>query len=159
MYLIVITLIFPDGPDGGSRDGDPLASLYPEDELSPEELQIFEEENSLLLRSLNTLADEVEQIESSIVQIAQLQEIFTEKVLLQDKDISQIANLVVGTTENVKGGNEQIRQAIQQNADFRAWVLFFIIVMSLSLLFLDWYNDWGSDPEPKAKKDPCDNLY
>jgi hypothetical protein len=31
--------------------------------------------------------------------------------------------------------------------------------MSLSLLFLDWYNDWGSDPEPKAKKDPCDNLY
>jgi len=123
------------------EDSDPFTSMYAEDEYSAEELQIFEEENSLLLQSLRTTSDEVEQIESSIVQIAQLQEIFTEKVLLQDTEISQISNVVIGTTENIKGGNEQLRQAIQQNADFRAWVLFFIIVMSLSLLFLDWYNE------------------
>lgn len=123
-------------------DLDPLSPIFVEEEdFTPDELQIFEEENSLLLQSLTTTADEAEQIESNVVQIAQLQEIFTEKVLLQDKEIGQIANVVIGTTENIKGGNEQLRQAIQQNADFRVWVLFFLIVMSLSLLFLDWYND------------------
>ncbi|CAG7786260.1 unnamed protein product [Allacma fusca] len=112
-----------------------------EEEISPEEMQIFEAENAQLLNELNSMAEEVDQIESSVVQIAQLQEIFTEKVLEQEKDIGKISNLVVGATENIRGGNEQIRQAIQKNADFRAWVLFFIIVMSFSLLFLDWYNE------------------
>jgi len=112
-----------------------------ENQLSPEELQMYEEENSVLLHELNTLAEEVDQIETSVVKIAQLQEVFTEKVLQQDKDVNKITDLVVGATENVRDGNEQIRQSIQKKADFRAWVLFFIIVMSFSLLFLDWYND------------------
>lgn len=112
-----------------------------DDVISPEELQILEQENAALLNELNTLSQEVEQVESSVVQIAQLQEIFTEKVLLQEKDIDRIGNLIVNTTENIKGGNEQVRQAIQNSADFRAWVLFFIMVMSFSLLFLDWYNE------------------
>lgn len=110
-------------------------------DIPPEELQLLEEENAALLNQLNSLAQEVDQIQSNVVQIAQLQEIFTEKVLQQEKDIDIIGNAVVGATENIKGGNEQIRQAIQKNADFRVWVLFFILVMSFSLLFLDWYND------------------
>lgn len=110
-------------------------------EIPPEELQLLEEENAALLNQLNSLAQEVDQIQSNVVQIAQLQEIFTEKVLQQEKEIDKISSVVVGATENIKGGNEQIRQAIQNNADFRVWVLFFIIVMSFSLLFLDWYNE------------------
>ena len=109
--------------------------------LSAEEMQMLEQENKELLNRLHPLADEVDQIQSNVVSIAQLQSIFTEKVLEQDKDIESVASAIVNASENVKFGNEQIRQAIQQNADFRAWVLFFIIVMSLSLLFLDWYND------------------
>lgn len=112
-----------------------------DDAMSPEELQMLEQENAALLNELNTISQEVEQIESNVVQIAQLQEIFTEKVLQQEKDIDRIGNLIVHTTENIKGGNEQVRQAIQNSADFRAWVLFFIMVMSFSLLFLDWYNE------------------
>ncbi len=112
-----------------------------DDAMSPEELQMLEQENAALLNELNSISQEVEQIESNVVQIAQLQEIFTEKVLQQEKDIDRIGNIIVHTTENIKGGNEQVRQAIQNSADFRAWVLFFIMVMSFSLLFLDWYND------------------
>jgi syntaxin 18 len=61
--------------------------------------------------------------------------------LQQEKDVDRISSTVIGTTENVKDANEQIRQAIQRNAGFRVWLLFFLAVMSFSLLFLDWYND------------------
>ena len=112
-----------------------------DDQLSSEEMQIFESENAQLYNELNSLTEEVKQIEGKVVKIAELQQIFTEKVLHQEKDIDRIASTVIGTTENVKDANEQIRQAIQRNAGLRVWILFFLAVMSFALLFLDWYND------------------
>lgn len=122
----------------------PLPSPSPSDyekDLSAEDMQMFEEENEHLYNELNSISDEVQQMESKVVHIAELQELFTEKVLQQEKDIERIAETVVGSTENMKDANEQIRQAIQRNAGLRVWVLFFLLVMSFSLLFLDWYND------------------
>lgn len=112
-----------------------------ESELSAEEMQMFESENDLLYNELNSLSDEVKQMEGKVVHIAELQELFTEKVLQQEKDIDRISNIVVATTDDMKDANEQIRQAIQRNAGLRVYVLFFLLVMSFSLLFLDWYND------------------
>lgn len=56
-----------------------------EDELSPEEIQMFEQENQRLIGEMNSLFDEVRQIEGKVVEISRLQEIFTEKVLQQVK--------------------------------------------------------------------------
>ncbi|KAG5892817.1 hypothetical protein JTB14_033382 [Gonioctena quinquepunctata] len=117
------------------------SSIDYDDQLSAEEMQMFETENELIYNELNSISDEVKQMESKVVHIAELQELFTEKVLQQEKDIERIATTVVGSTENMKGANEQIRQAIQRNAGLRVYVLFFLLVMSFSLLFLDWYND------------------
>uniref|UniRef100_A0A8C3TBY9 Syntaxin-18 n=1 Tax=Chelydra serpentina TaxID=8475 RepID=A0A8C3TBY9_CHESE len=111
-----------------------------EDELSPEEIQMFEQENQRLVCEMNSLFDEVRQIEGKVVEISRLQEIFTEKVLQQDTEIDNIHQLVVGATENIKGGNEDIREAIKKNAGFRVWILFFLVMCSFSLLFLDWYD-------------------
>ncbi|CAB3387694.1 Hypothetical predicted protein [Cloeon dipterum] len=110
-------------------------------EFTKEELQIFEQENNQLFNEMQSLSEEVRQIENKVVHIAELQEIFTEKVLQQDKDIDRINTAVVGATENVKEANDQLRQAIQSNAGLRVYVLLFLLVMSFSLLFLDWYND------------------
>ncbi|XP_023944083.1 syntaxin-18 [Bicyclus anynana] len=118
-----------------------VAVLSDEGELSAEELQMFESENVQLLNELNSMTDEVRQIESKVLHIAELQEIFTEKILQQEQDIDRIANTVVGTTETMKDANEQIKQAIQRNAGLRVYVLFFLLVMSFTLLFLDWYNE------------------
>ncbi|XP_054437902.1 syntaxin-18 isoform X1 [Pteronotus mesoamericanus] len=111
-----------------------------EDELSPEEIQMFEQENQRLIGEMNSLCDEVRQIEGKMVEISRLQEIFTEKVLQQEAEIDSIHQLVVGATENIKEGNEDIREAIKNNAGFRVWVLFFLVMCSFSLLFLDWYD-------------------
>nr|KAG5709351.1 hypothetical protein BaRGS_029200 [Batillaria attramentaria] len=82
-------------------------------DISPEEAQMFEQENKALYEEMNSMAEDVRQIEGKVVEIAKLQEIFTEKVL---------------------------EQAIKKKAEFRVWVLFFLVVCSFSLLFLDWYN-------------------
>ncbi|KAM4810049.1 syntaxin-18 isoform 2-T2 [Rhinophrynus dorsalis] len=111
-----------------------------EDELSPEEIQMFEQENKRLVSEMNSLFDEVRQIEGKVVEISRLQEIFTEKVLHQETEIDNIHQLVVGATENIKEGNEDIREAIKNNAGFRVWILFFLVMCSFSLLFLDWYD-------------------
>ncbi|XP_063315937.1 syntaxin-18 [Pelobates fuscus] len=111
-----------------------------EDELSPEEIQMFEQENQRLVSEMNSLFDEVRQIEGKVVEISRLQEIFTEKVLQQETEIDSIHQLVVGATEDIKEGNEDIREAIKNNAGFRVWILFFLVMCSFSLLFLDWYD-------------------
>uniref|UniRef100_A0A6P4EQL0 Syntaxin-18 n=1 Tax=Drosophila rhopaloa TaxID=1041015 RepID=A0A6P4EQL0_DRORH len=112
-----------------------------DDPLSPEDVQLFEAENVHIYNFLQGVSEEVEQIEKNVVDIAQLQDIFTEKVAMQQHNIDRIVSAVVGTTENVKDANEQIRQATQRNAGLRVWSLFFLLVMSFSLLFLDWYYD------------------
>lgn len=57
-----------------------VAVMSDEGELSAEELQMFESENLQLLNELNSMTEEVKQIESKVLHIAELQEIFTEKV-------------------------------------------------------------------------------
>uniref|UniRef100_A0A1A9X2B3 Syntaxin-18 n=1 Tax=Glossina brevipalpis TaxID=37001 RepID=A0A1A9X2B3_9MUSC len=112
-----------------------------EKDLKSEDIQMYEEENMQLYQELQGLAEEVEAIEKNVVDIANLQDIFTEKVTLQQHNIERIVNAVIGSTENVKDANEQIKQAIQRNAGLRVWSLFFLLVMSFALLFLDWYYD------------------
>uniref|UniRef100_A0A7N6BCA7 Syntaxin-18 n=1 Tax=Anabas testudineus TaxID=64144 RepID=A0A7N6BCA7_ANATE len=102
--------------------------------------RMFEQENQRLVSEMNSLVDEVRQIEGKVVEISRLQEIFAEKVLQQETEIDSIHQLVVGATENVKEGNEDIREAIKNNAGFRVWILFFLVMCSFSLLFLDWYD-------------------
>lgn len=109
-------------------------------ELSPEELQMFEQENEELEAELLGRVSELQRIESTVTQVAQLQEQLTEKILEQETVIDNVATTVIGTTERIRDANEQLRQAIQRNAGLRVYVLFFLLVMSFSLLFLDWYN-------------------
>ncbi|GAB6023240.1 Syntaxin-18 [Chamberlinius hualienensis] len=107
---------------------------------TPEEIQMFEQENQKLYDDLASLADDVRHIEGQVVEISKLQEIFTNKILEQDQSLDHISDTVINTNENIKTANEDIREAMKKNASFRAWILFFLIVMAFSLLFLDWYN-------------------
>ncbi|BFZ01314.1 hypothetical protein BsWGS_04353 [Bradybaena similaris] len=120
---------------------DERLTFHDENEITPEEAQLFEQENKTLYEQMNSMVEEVRQIEGQVVEIAKLQEIFTEKILEQDVTINSISTTVIGTTENIKDANEEIREAIKKKAEFRVYILFFLLVCSLSLLFLDWYNN------------------
>lgn len=112
-----------------------------EEEMTQEEAMQLEMENEALMEQLSSLTDSVQQVQHKVVKIAELQEIFTEKVLQQADDIDRVHAQTVAATENVKGGNEAVRTAIQNNASYRVYILFVLLVFSFALLFLDWYND------------------
>ena len=111
-----------------------------EEELGREEAAMMELENERLLEHLSSLNNQVDQVQSKVVKIAELQSIFTEKVLQQAESVELVQADTVASTENVKSGNEAVRQAIQDKATYRVYILFIILVFSFSLLFLDWYN-------------------
>ena len=111
-----------------------------DEEMTGEEAAMMELENERLMDHLSSLQNQVDQVQSKVVKIAELQSIFTEKVLQQTEDIEKVHEDTVASTENIKGGNEAVRQAIQNKATYRVYILFIILVFSFSLLFLDWYN-------------------
>ncbi|XP_037081173.1 syntaxin-18-like [Pollicipes pollicipes] len=117
-----------DGGGGGAPSWEqdrPSSPLLPGDELTPEDLQMLQAENDQMLNELNSMTKRCG----------------WSRVLEQDKDVDRIGDTVIGTTENIKDANEQLRSAIKKNAGTRVWVMFFLLVISFSLLFLDWYND------------------
>lgn len=86
------------------------------------------------------MAEQVKQIEGKVVEISELQKQFADKVIEQDVEAERIATVMVKATDNVRDANEQLRQAMQNSAGLRVVILFVLIVLSFSLLFLDWYN-------------------
>lgn len=108
--------------------------------LTQEEVQLYNKENTSLYKQMNGIADEVKIIGGKVVEIARLQEIFTEKVLEQEVDLNRLNSTVIASTENIKEGNDELREAMKKSAGFRVWVLFFIITLGFTVLFLDWYN-------------------
>ncbi|XP_040563932.1 syntaxin-18 [Lepeophtheirus salmonis] len=113
---------------------------YLEEELSPDEIQLFQKENATMYEELRKTQTEVQSIENKVVKIAELQELFSEKILEQKDDIDLVSRNALAASENIKDGNEELRKAIQNKASIRVYILFSLLVLSFSLLFLDWYN-------------------
>jgi syntaxin 18 len=61
-------------------------------------------------------------------------------VVEQEKDIEIIHENTIHTLDNLDQANEFIREAIKNSASRRVIALFCLIVLTFTLLFLDWYN-------------------
>uniref|UniRef100_A0A1I8AJL3 Syntaxin-18_N domain-containing protein n=1 Tax=Steinernema glaseri TaxID=37863 RepID=A0A1I8AJL3_9BILA len=109
-------------------------------ELTESERVQFAIENEELRQRFQYSNTEIEAIEKQFVELQRLQETFTEKVMDQEKDISRVNEVAATTVENIKDGNDLIRQAIKNSASRRVIFLFCLIVLTFTLLFLDWYN-------------------
>lgn len=79
-------------------------------------------------------------ISKKLSEISKLQEVFTENVLKQDSELANLNSSTITSTEYIREGNEQLREAMRKNAGFRVWILFFITTLGFVILFLDWYN-------------------
>lgn len=109
-------------------------------ELTPVEREQLQKENDKLLKKFTNAHDTVNTLETQIFEIQRLQETFADKVFDQEKEIDMLNEVAVSTTENIRDGNEWIRQAISNSAGRRVVLLFCIVVLTFTLLFLDWYN-------------------
>jgi len=97
---------------------------------------IFTQDLSLL----NIITLVPRSIGKKLTEIAKLQEAFSESVLKQEMDLNHVNNTTIISTESIREGNEQLREAMRKNAGFRVCILFFITTLAFVILFLDWYN-------------------
>lgn len=108
--------------------------------ISHAELQTLAMENSQIHDELLTLNDEIKMVGKKVVQISRLQELFTEKVMEQELELNNLHETAIRSSENVREGNDLIRDAMMKNASTRVFILFYIITLGFTILFLDWYN-------------------
>uniref|UniRef100_A0A7E4VWZ2 Syntaxin-18_N domain-containing protein n=1 Tax=Panagrellus redivivus TaxID=6233 RepID=A0A7E4VWZ2_PANRE len=109
-------------------------------ELSEQEQEQLLIENEQMFLRFSRTNTEIQKIETQMSEIKRLQDTFAEKVLEQEQDIEQIHVKTVHTLDNLEAANDFIRQAIQNSASRRVVMLFCLIVLTFTLLFLDWYN-------------------
>ncbi|KNC79122.1 hypothetical protein SARC_08471 [Sphaeroforma arctica JP610] len=108
--------------------------------LTAAEKVVIEAENKTLLDEMNTLVSAAMEAQKRMLEIAKLQQVFTRNVQEQAEDLDLLYDTAVDTTENITAGNELLHKAVNDGFDFRVWVLFFLLMCSFSLLFLDWYG-------------------
>ncbi|KAI1005968.1 hypothetical protein K3495_g2258 [Podosphaera aphanis] len=83
-------------------------------ELTPEQIQVFEKENQDMLRHFETTLDQVRTAEKSMAEISELQSQLVQNLATQTSHIDQLVADSHLTTENVGGGNKQLKQATER---------------------------------------------
>lgn len=121
-------------------DADEQENQIPSVPLKSIELRQLQLENDRLYHDVAQRSEEIHAISTQVVEIAQLQNelfdnIFSQKDLIQNVDAAAVAS-----NDDLAAAIIHIRDAIRNTAQMRRWVIFFLLVMIFSLLFLDWYN-------------------
>jgi syntaxin 18 len=105
----------------------------PEEELTPEQIQIFEKENQDMLKHYESTLDQVRLVniedfmgikadhsirtaERSLVEISELQTQLVNNLVVQSEHIDQLVADSFLTAENVGGGNRQLKKAAERKS-------------------------------------------
>lgn len=131
-----------------SNSTDHLNIKHPEvkepDEVEPSPQRIQEQhlddDTRALQVELSNLLDAAQETETKMVEMSALNHLMSTHVLQQAQQIEYLYDQAVEATKNVELGNKELNQAIQRNSSSRTFLLLFLIVLTFSVLFLDWYN-------------------
>lgn len=108
--------------------------------LTQQERLILEQENSALLEAMDSSIDQVRQATQSIQDIASLQSTLAYHLQEQQQRIDALYEESWQTTDRVREANKNLVSASKNFADRRICILTFFLVMTIVLLFLDWYE-------------------
>jgi hypothetical protein len=87
-----------------------------EAQLTPEQLRVFEKENSTLLNHYNDTLQKVTQAEKSLLEISSLQETLVGHLSTQGEMIEQLVTDVANTDENLRKGNTELKRASERSS-------------------------------------------
>lgn len=111
-----------------------------EQQLSQEQVQMLEKENSVMLEELNNTLNQVKSAEKALLEISTLQTQLTNHLAVQTVQTDKLYADAIATTDTIGRGNMQLMTARERNKSSRKFMLFFLIGASFVLLFLDWYS-------------------
>ncbi|PFH58394.1 hypothetical protein XA68_13735 [Ophiocordyceps unilateralis] len=101
------------GPSLGSRTGDPYEAAARQG-LTEEQIHMFEEDNKDMMKHYESKLDKVRTAEKSLVEISELQSLLVNNLATQSTHIEQLVADSLSTTDNVGGGNKQLKKAAQR---------------------------------------------
>ncbi|KAJ0980928.1 hypothetical protein J5N97_009183 [Dioscorea zingiberensis] len=102
--------------------------------------QLLDDETRALQVELTSLLDAVQETETKMVEMSALNHLMSTHVLQQAQQIEQLYEQAVAATMNVERGNKELSQAIQRNNSSKTFLILFMVVLTFSILFLDWYS-------------------
>jgi len=109
-------------------------------ELTEEQIQRFEAEESELLQATRTDLESLKTAESSLLEISSLQTQLAVHLSQQSELTDKLWEEVQEVNGRVGEGNLQLKKAKERGRDSRVWLLVFLFGSSFTLLFLDYYS-------------------
>jgi len=98
----------PDSFDTSHDEG------YRQEELSAEQLQMFEEGNQDMMKYFESMNESVQTAQKSLAEISSLQSQLIEHLVTQGDQIDILVEESQATTQNVEGGNKQLKKATER---------------------------------------------
>ncbi|KAI0867260.1 hypothetical protein GGS24DRAFT_508089 [Hypoxylon argillaceum] len=95
---------------------DDTSSYNSTDDLTPEQIQMFEKDNQDMLKHYESTLDQVRTAEKSLIEIAELQTQLIDTLTTQSAGIEQLVADSDATAGNVQGGNRQLTQATKKTS-------------------------------------------
>ncbi|KAL5445577.1 hypothetical protein PMIN06_008017 [Paraphaeosphaeria minitans] len=92
------------------------SSTSVEQQLDPEQLQLFAQENQDMLKYYEDTLDQVRTAEKSLLEISELQTTLAANLNIQAEHIDQLVADSQLTTENVGSGNKQLKKATERRS-------------------------------------------
>ncbi|KFY04674.1 hypothetical protein O988_00606 [Pseudogymnoascus sp. VKM F-3808] len=87
-----------------------------EDELTPEQLQLFEKENQNMVQHYEDTLNQVKTAQKSLMEISELQTQLVNNLATQSAHIDQLVADSFLTAENVGGGNKELKKASERRS-------------------------------------------
>lgn len=91
-----------------------------ESQLSPEQLQLFAEENDIMLRQYEDTLGKVQNAEKSLLEIASLQQTLVAHLATQEDYIGQLVADAATMETNISRGNKELRRASERRSTAQA---------------------------------------
>ncbi|KAI1314331.1 hypothetical protein EDD11_002272 [Mortierella claussenii] len=123
---------------GGGGFVDPEQDF--ESTLTAQEQQMLQLENDHIVQKLETELNQVRQLESSMMELSSLHSTIQQHLEVQTLQTNRLHEDALTAIGHIDAGNEQLIKAGKRNSSTRKWILFFLILASFVLLFLDWYD-------------------
>ncbi|KZZ95377.1 syntaxin [Moelleriella libera RCEF 2490] len=127
---------FPLALEKGRTPPDSLPDMISSTEgLTDEQVQLFEESNQDMMKHYESTLDQVRVAEKSLVEISELQSLLVNNLSTQSAHIEQLVSDSLSTTDNVGGGNKELKKAAQRPSAARYT---FFAASSLCAFLIIW---------------------
>ncbi|ORZ18341.1 hypothetical protein BCR41DRAFT_385997 [Lobosporangium transversale] len=111
-----------------------------ENSLTAEQRQMLQMENENIVQKLETELNQVRHLEASMLELSSLHSTIQEHLEVQTLQTNRLHEEALTAISHIDAGNEQLIKAGKRSNTTRKWILFFLILASFVLLFLDWYD-------------------